>query len=71
VLNGEQPEQQQIDGQGRADRPGLAAVDRFRDRQVADEGDGVKKRCNENEIGDRAIKKGSDPGHDEILRARR
>ena len=39
------------------ERSGIAAVDGFRHRQVADEGDGIKKSAQKQRIGDDAVQK--------------
>ena len=54
VLDGEEAEEKRVDHLRRRQRPGRAAVDRLRHRQVADEGDRIKERAQETEIDDHA-----------------
>ena len=45
------------------DGSGFAAVDGLGHRQIADEGDGVEERGEENQIGDHTVENRSDTGH--------
>jgi hypothetical protein len=55
VLDGEQAEQQDVDDQGWNERPRLAAVDGFRHRQVAHEGNRIEEGDEEQQVGSDAV----------------
>ena len=63
VLDGKQPEKQGVDDQRRTERPGFAAVDGLGHRQIADEGDGVEERAEEDEIDQATVENSSDTAH--------
>jgi hypothetical protein len=63
MLDSEEAKQERIDSQGPDGKTSLTGIDGFRNEEVSDKADGVKKRHEEDQVCDDPIEECCEPAH--------